>query len=151
MYQSEGNLMKYADKPELDKKVQTYMDEINKNGCIIIPDVLSKSEVADINDALEPYWSDNRGRTDFEGFDTERLYALLAKDTRLAKVVEHDLTMAIIDQYLFPSYLLWGAIAIKIHPGESPQHFHTDDESAASPRPRGPAGMNDVGAGRFHR
>lgn len=142
MQSYQDNLMKSAAKPELEAKIQAYIDEINENGCIIIPDVLAPDEVAAIKDALAPYWADNKGRSDFEGFDTERIYALLAKDTRFAKIIEHDLTMAIIDQYLFPSYLLWGAIAIKIHPGETPQHFHTDDESAATPRPRGPAGMS---------
>lgn len=142
MFQAEENLMKFEDKPTLAKQAQAYVDELNKNGAVIIPSVLSPEEVAEIKDALDPYWTDKRGRTDFEGFETERLYALLAKDTRLAKVIEHDVTIPIVDEFLFPSYLLWGAIAIKLHPGETTQHFHTDDESAACPRPRGPAGIS---------
>lgn len=142
MSKSKENLMKFEDKPDLSLEIQGYMEEIDRNGCIIIPSVLSPDEVADMKDALQPYWAENYGRTDFEGFKTERLYALLAKDTRLAKLAEHDLVMAVVDQYLYPSYLLWGFLAINLHSGESPQHFHTDDESAACPRPRGPAGMS---------
>jgi ectoine hydroxylase-related dioxygenase (phytanoyl-CoA dioxygenase family) len=40
------------------------------------------------------------------------------------------------DAFLQPNYLLTASQAIRIHPGEAPQGFHTDDVFFPMPRPR---------------
>src|SRR5262249_14353778 len=44
--------------------------------------------------------------------------------------------LAICDAFLAPNYLLTASQAIRIHPGETPQAFHTDDLFYPLPRPR---------------
>lgn len=122
--------------------IQSYVEAINEQGFCIVESALDTNQLEGIRAALAPYFVGKHGRTDFEGFHTERVYALLAKSPVFAEIVEHPVVTPIVDQFLMPSYLLWGAIAIKIHPGETPQHFHTDDESAACPRPRPPFGIS---------
>ena len=128
--------------PKRSPVVESYIDAIKKDGYVIIPDVFNFSEVQQFKDALSPYLMGQKGRNNFEGYETERVYALLAKHTIFSKLVEHPLIISIVDQFLLPSYLLWGFLAINIHPGETPQRFHTDDEGAAAPRPRAPAGIS---------
>ena len=50
--------------------------------------------------------------------------------------------LALIDQFLAPSYLLWGGIAINKHPKEVRQDYHVDDEAGAPPRP--PQGISTM-------
>ena len=57
--------------------------------------VLSAQEVATIRAALAPYLQgEHMGRNDFEGFHSERVYALLAKDPAVALLVEHPRLLA---------------------------------------------------------
>jgi ectoine hydroxylase-related dioxygenase (phytanoyl-CoA dioxygenase family) len=66
------------------------------------------------------------GRNNFEGLESERVYALLAKSKVLALVVENPLVLSIVDHFLAPNYLLSSNLAINVHPGETPQPFHSD-------------------------
>lgn len=105
-----------------------HVERVRERGYSIVPDLLDAATVASIRDALDP-WLQGRhmGRNDFEGFRTERVYALLAKDERLAQIVEHPDILAIVDDLLMPNYLLSANLAINVHPGETPQSFHCDN------------------------
>ena len=104
-----------------------HANEIREVGYTIVRDVLSAAEVAEIRSALSPWLQkQHMGRNDFEGFYTERVYALLAKDRAFARIVEHPLILAILDDLLTPNYLLSANLAINTHPGETPQSFHAD-------------------------
>ncbi len=110
---------------------------LNAHGFVVIESLLTRAEVQSIKDALAPWFGGRHfGRNNFEGLCTERVYALLAKAPVIARIIEHPLMLALLDQLLPPHYLLSAALAINVHPGETPQPFHTDDSSNKLPGPR---------------
>jgi ectoine hydroxylase-related dioxygenase (phytanoyl-CoA dioxygenase family) len=110
---------------------------LRTHGYLVIEGLLTPDEVAAIKGALSP-WLQGRhfGRNDFEGERTERVYALLAKAPILARIVEHPTVLTLLDRLLPAQYLLSAALAINVHPGETPQPFHIDDSSTKLPGPR---------------
>jgi ectoine hydroxylase-related dioxygenase (phytanoyl-CoA dioxygenase family) len=132
-----------APDPEADAHARTLLRE----GFVVLHDVLSSDEVAAMRAALSP-WLQGKlmGRNDFEGFKSERVYALLAKDPALALLVEHPRLLAIVDRLLAPHYLLSAFLAIQVHPGETPQGWHFDDGGCRVPRPRAMCGVSAIWA-----
>ncbi|MGI9604026.1 MAG: phytanoyl-CoA dioxygenase family protein [Acidimicrobiales bacterium] len=124
--------------------VSQYVKQVQDNGYVIIPSLLDADTITRVRAELEPHFIGQRGRNEFEGLHTERLYALLAKAPAVAELVEHPTALAITDQFLRPSYLLWGALAINNHPGETAQSFHADDDYVPEPRPRSAAGVSTM-------
>lgn len=114
---------------------------------MIAPDLISPREVAEIKAALAP-WLQGRlmGRNDFEGFRSERVYALLAKAPPVARIVEHPEVLALLDELLRPHYRLSACLAIQVHPGETPQGWHADDSYVLVPRPRPMMGVSAIWA-----
>ncbi len=126
-----------------DRTFEDWRAEYEREGFVRIPNVLSASEVAAIKDALQPYFDQNlRGRNDFEGVATNRVYALLAKHRIFADLATHPLAMAFVNADLGPSALLSACLAINIHPGESVQPWHYDDSHIELPLPRPSAGVS---------
>jgi ectoine hydroxylase-related dioxygenase (phytanoyl-CoA dioxygenase family) len=110
---------------------------VRNDGYLILEGLLGPDEVQAVKSALSPWLQGERyGRNDFEGEHTERVYALLAKAPALACIIEHPLVLALLDRLLPPHYLLSAALAINVHPGETPQPFHIDDSSNQLPGPR---------------
>ena len=87
-----------------------------------------------------------RGRNDFEGFATNRVYGLLAKSPTEATLVTHPRVLAILDAMLLPGYLLSANLAINLLPGETAQDVHFDDTFYPVPRPRRPIGISTIWA-----
>jgi len=130
-----------------DPEADEHVSEIRRDGFVVLADVLSPAQVDAMRVALTPYLQGRRmGRNDFEGFHTERVYALLAKDPALALLVEHPRLLAIVDRLLSPSYLLSAFLAINVHPGETPQAWHFDDGGCMVPRPRLMHGVSAIWA-----
>jgi ectoine hydroxylase-related dioxygenase (phytanoyl-CoA dioxygenase family) len=109
--------------------------------------VLTPREVDEIKASLAP-WLQGRllGRNDFEGFHTERVYALLAKAPAVARIVEHPDVLAVVDRLLTPHYRLSACLAIQVHPGENAQGWHADDSYVLVPRPRAMMGVSAIWA-----
>ncbi len=128
--------------------VQPYIDTIEEQGFVVIEGALPGSVVAQTKAELEPYLQKQKmGRNDFEGFYSERVYALLAKAPSVAEIVEHATALAVVDAFLAKNYLLSSALAIKVHPGETPQSFHRDDVAGAFlPLPRPLLGISTIWA-----
>jgi ectoine hydroxylase-related dioxygenase (phytanoyl-CoA dioxygenase family) len=106
---------------------QQRIDEIHEQGYTVLENVLDSSQVLDIKQALAPWLQQSLfGRNNFEGHQTERVYALLAKDPAFAQLVTHPRVLAIVDAFLAPTYLLSANLAINVHPGETPQPIHAD-------------------------
>ncbi len=132
---------------ELDPEADAHANTIRSEGYVVLPGVLPPAQVAAQRAALAPYLQGKlMGRNDFEGFHTERVYALLAKDPALALLVEHPRLLAIVDRLLAPHYLLSAFLAIYVHPGETPQGWHFDDGGCRVPRPRPMHGVSAIWA-----
>ncbi len=121
------------------------LTQLRNDGYVVLRDVLSPAQVRSVRDELEPHLGPF-GRNPFEGERTQRAYALLAKAPSIATLVEHPEVLALTDSFLWKSYLLWGALAINLHPGETRQDYHCDDEAGAPPRPRAAQGMSTMWA-----
>lgn len=121
------------------------LGRLREDGYVILPDLLSPAQVRRVREELEPHLG-AFGRNPFEGERTQRIYALLAKAPSVALLVENAAVLALIDAFLWKTYLLWGALAINLHPGETRQDYHCDDEAGAPPRPRPAQGMSTMWA-----
>ena len=135
-------------RPNVDRMdVGRQLDEIATNGFVVLNDLLEVDTFALIKEQLAPFLSGSRfGRNDFEGFRTERVYALLAKASAVSHLVEHPSVVALLDELLQPAYLLSANLAINVHPGESAQQFHFDDAYCFLPRPRPPLAVSAIWA-----
>jgi ectoine hydroxylase-related dioxygenase (phytanoyl-CoA dioxygenase family) len=112
---------------------------LESDGYTIFEGLLDTDDVARIRGELAPWLKrEKMGRNDFEGFNTERVYALLAKAPSVARIVEHPAVLALIDALLPANYLLSSALAIHVHPGETAQSFHIDDAAGGAPNDRWP-------------
>jgi ectoine hydroxylase-related dioxygenase (phytanoyl-CoA dioxygenase family) len=122
-------------------------DAIRRDGFVIAPNLLPARDVGEIKAALAPWLRGERmGRNDFEGFRSERVYALLAKAPPVARIVEHPVVLAVLDRLLTAHYRLSACLAIQVHPGESAQGWHFDDAYVWVPRPRRMMGVSAIWA-----
>jgi ectoine hydroxylase-related dioxygenase (phytanoyl-CoA dioxygenase family) len=125
------------------RSFEEWRNEFDRRGFLIFERVLPTDEVAAIRAALAPHLRrDLKGRNDFEGLNTNRVYALLAKSPVFAKLAIHPLVLAFVEAELGPSCLLSAFLAINLHPGETVQPWHTDDGGARLPRPRPALGVS---------
>jgi ectoine hydroxylase-related dioxygenase (phytanoyl-CoA dioxygenase family) len=127
--------------------IKAHVDELLADGYTIVRQVLGKNEVAAIKSALTPWLQGaHMGRNDFEGYKTERVYALLAKDAVFARLVEHPDILAMVDELLYPNYLLSANLAIYVHPGETAQSFHCDNSGLPFSDRTGAQGISTIWA-----
>lgn len=123
------------------------VEAIRRDGYVVVPDLLTPNEVGEIKASLAPWLRGERmGRNDFEGFRTERVYALLAKAPPVARIIEHPDVLAVVDELLMPHYRLAACLAIQVHPGETAQGWHADDSYVWIPRPREMMGVSTIWA-----
>lgn len=100
---------------------------LDRDGYAIVEGVLHADEVqarkAELHRLLNVT---RRGRNDFEGFETQRIYALFAKTRAFDDAATHPLVIGVLDRVL-GSYQLSAPQAIQIGPGETAQNLHRDD------------------------
>lgn len=118
-------------------------EEFDANGYLIFENVLTGDALQRQIDALEVWLSqDIRGRNNFEGADSNRVYAMLAKDPVFADLISHPLQIAFGERELGASFLLYACLAINLLPGETAQPWHYDDSHCQLPRPRDPLSLS---------
>ena len=118
---------------------QQFQDE----GYVIFENVLSDEELSRQRTALKPWIdADIRGRNNFEGDKSNRIYAMIDKDPVFAELIAHPLQLAFAERELGASVLLYACLAINLHPGETVQPWHYDDSHCDLPRPRPPVSMS---------
>src|SRR5215212_3714186 len=125
------------------RSFESWREEFDRRGYVIFERVLSPAKVAEIRAALAPHLArDFKGRNDFEGERTNRVYALLAKSPVFAELAIHPLALAFAEAELGQSCLLSAMLAINLQPGETVQPWHFDDGGAKIPRPRPALGVS---------
>ncbi|MEX2488997.1 MAG: phytanoyl-CoA dioxygenase family protein [Pseudomonadales bacterium] len=126
-------------------EVAEHAQAIRDQGYTVVESLLDKSEVDLVRSALAPWLQgEHMGRNDFEGYKSERVYALLAKDPSLALIVEHPMVLAVVDELLESDYLLSANLAINSHPGETPQAFHRDNAGGPYAKPTAVHGISTI-------
>ena len=104
-------------------------DQFQEEGYVIFTDVLSPEQLKQQRAALKPWIdADIRGRNNFEGDRSNRIYGMLDKDPVFADLISHPLQLAF--------------AAINLHPGETVQPWHFDDSHCDLPRPRDPLSLS---------
>jgi ectoine hydroxylase-related dioxygenase (phytanoyl-CoA dioxygenase family) len=83
------------------------------------------------------------GRNPFEGYTTQRVYALFAKTRTFDHAAIHPLLLAVLDQVL-GHYQLSAPVGIRIGPGEKAQILHRDDAIYPVPEPHPPLVVNTM-------
>jgi len=116
--------------------------DYERDGYVIFENVIPTDEVERIRAALKPHLTQT-GRNNFEGFKSNRVYGLLAKDPKVfSDMVTHPLALAFAERELGMSCRLSALLAINLHPGETVQDWHFDDEQIMVPRPRPSFGVS---------
>ena len=117
--------------------------QFDRDGYLVFENVLSETELSDIKGALAPWLGkDIKGRNEFEGRESHRVYAMLAKSPVFADLVTHPLALAFAEADLGRDCLLSACLAINLHPGETAQPWHFDDSHYQWPRPRPSLGVS---------
>jgi ectoine hydroxylase-related dioxygenase (phytanoyl-CoA dioxygenase family) len=120
---------------------------LQSEGHVVLRDVAGPDLLRRIRGELAPYLvSAPFGRNDFEGFHSQRLYALLTKAPTTAELVAHPAVLKLVDAVMDGPCLLSANIAINVHPGETAQTLHPDDGYCGMARPRRPFGVSAVWA-----
>ena len=126
-----------------DTPLPQLLQQLDDDGYVIIPSLLPPAQVQAIRDALAPYLQRQlMGRNDFEGYDSERVYALLAKSPVFGELAAHPLVLDVCEKILGPNFMLSACLAINSHPGENAQPLHFDDSFYKVPRPRQAYGVS---------
>jgi len=126
-------------------QLQQLLKQVETDGYVIIPDVLSEQDLARIRAEITPLL-ENKGRNYFEGELTQRIYSVIAKTFSCNGLVEHPIILALLDNIFKPDYLLSQLQVINILAGEKQQPIHVDDGFYAIPRPRPALGAATVWA-----
>lgn len=132
----------------IDPDVQPLIDHAIEHGYVIIENAFTDAEIdeaveelhrlAGLHNLAGP--ASSGGRNKFEGFRTQRIYALLNKSRVFDRFPMHPKVMALNDFFLDPGWLLNAFHSINIQPGEDPQALHHDDGYVTLPRPHRPLG-----------
>ncbi|MGH9213437.1 MAG: phytanoyl-CoA dioxygenase family protein [Acidimicrobiales bacterium] len=120
----------------------------HRDGFVVLPRAVGGNTLRAIRSELASFLNESKmlGRNDFEGYRTNRVYALLAKTPSVAALVEHPWVLALLDYLLLPNYLLSANLAINLWPGETAQQLHHDDGFYPISRPRPAIGVSAVWA-----
>jgi len=114
------------------------------DGYVVVTDMLDAAGVqaarADLDRVLQ---STRTGRNSFEGFDTQRVYALFAKTRSFDQAAVDPLLLGVLDQVL-GNYQLSAPVGIRIGPGEKAQILHRDDSIYPLPEPHPPVVVNTM-------
>src|SRR4051794_11430964 len=120
--------------------------EIREQGYTVIRDFLDAEGIAAFRAALAPFLGRHRGRNDFEGFETERVYTLVARGKVFEDLATDERLMALLSRFMEGAFLLSATHAINLMPGESAQGIHTDDGFYRQPRTGMAVGYSVIGA-----
>ena len=128
---------------EPDAPLALLLQRLDEDGYVILPGLLPADECQRVREALSPWLQGGKpGRNDFEGYKSERVYALLAKSPVFAELSAHPLVLAVCEAVLGPQFMLSACLAINTHPGETVQPLHFDDSFYKVSRPRPAYGVS---------
>jgi ectoine hydroxylase-related dioxygenase (phytanoyl-CoA dioxygenase family) len=114
------------------------------DGYVVVAGMLDAGSIhaarADLDRILQ---STRTGRNSFEGFDTQRIYALFAKTRTFDQAAVGPLLLGVLDQVL-GHYQLSAPVGIRIGPAEKAQVLHRDDAIYPLPEPHPPVVVNTM-------
>jgi ectoine hydroxylase-related dioxygenase (phytanoyl-CoA dioxygenase family) len=121
--------------PELQKRpvsapTEEVLEIILRDGALILTDVISEQELAELNAELNPYMEATPvGRDDFTGRSTTRTGALVARSPKTRELVMNEAVLAAVGKFLEPychRFQLHLTQIIRLMPGQGKQAIHRD-------------------------
>ena len=121
--------------PELQKRpvsapTEEVLEIILRDGALILTDVISEQDLAELNAELNPYMEATPvGRDDFTGRSTTRTGALVARSPKTRELVMNEAVLAAVGKFLEPychRFQLHLTQIIRLMPGQGKQAIHRD-------------------------
>jgi ectoine hydroxylase-related dioxygenase (phytanoyl-CoA dioxygenase family) len=104
------------------------IEQLERDGYAVIERYLPPDDVERKKaDLLRILRSTPTGRNDFEGFSTQRIYALFARTRCFDAQATDPLLLGVLERVLGANFQLSAPVAISIGPGETAQVLHRDD------------------------
>jgi ectoine hydroxylase-related dioxygenase (phytanoyl-CoA dioxygenase family) len=117
---------------------------LTDDGYVVVTGMMTPDGVRSARADLDRVLRTTRtGRNSFEGFDTQRIYALFAKTRVFDALATDPLLLGVLDQVL-GHYQLSAPVGICIGPGEKAQILHRDDAIYPVPEPHPPLVVNTM-------
>ena len=130
--------------PAARSRGQDVAERLMRDGYVVVSGMMSDQDVQAAREDLGRVLAATRtGRNAFEGFSTQRIYALFAKTRTFDQAAIHPLLLDVLDQVL-GHYQLSAPVGIRIGPGEKAQVLHTDDMIYPIPQPHPPVVVNTM-------
>ncbi len=121
------------------------LEAFDRDGYVVVKGLLDPDRLAQVAQATRDLLGPT-GRNSFEGFKTQRAYALLAKTRQLDILATHPQILGFLKARLHDEPLLSAFLAINIRPGEAQQIAHYDDGFYQAPRPGPVQGLSVIWA-----
>ena len=115
-----------------------HRDRIERDGYTIVENVFGADEAeATLDDLarLDRELGIDFANNDFEGRRTRRIYNLLVHGARFEAIPVHPRVLPIVEGVLDAGCLVSSLSSIAIHPGETAQPIHADDQLLPLPKP----------------
>ena len=113
-----------------DAAIDDIMEIIKRDGAVILTDLMSRGQIAELLAELKPYIDAARpGCESFSGFKTTRTGALAARSSAVRRAILNERILSICDRVLLPNcerYQVNVTHIIRIMPGEVAQVMHRD-------------------------
>jgi ectoine hydroxylase-related dioxygenase (phytanoyl-CoA dioxygenase family) len=123
---------------------QDVAQRLTDDGYVVVTGMMDEARLlaarADLDRVLQ---GTKTGRNFFEGFDTQRVYALFAKTRMFDQAAIDPMLLGVLDQVL-GHYQLSAPVGICIGPGEKAQILHRDDSIYPVPEPHPPLVVNTM-------
>jgi ectoine hydroxylase-related dioxygenase (phytanoyl-CoA dioxygenase family) len=117
---------------------------LTSDGYVIVSGLMGEDDIAAARADLGRVLAETpTGRNAFEGFATQRVYALFAKTRTFDRAATHPLLLQVLDHVL-GHYQLSAPVGIRIGPGEDAQMLHRDDAIYPLPEPHPPVVVNTM-------
>ena len=117
---------------------------LTDDGYVVVTGLMTQDGVRNAHADLDRLLRTTRtGRNPFEGFGTQRVYALFAKTRVFDAAATHPLLLDVLDHVL-GHYQLSAPVGICIGPGEKAQVLHRDDAIYPVPEPHPPLVVNTM-------
>ena len=130
-----------------DATVDDAAASLDEHGYALVEGVLPPADVegrlAGLGELLD---ATPTGRNFFEGFRTQRVYAVYAKTRAFDDLAVHPLLLGALDHALGEHYQFSAPVALQIGPGEKAQILHRDEDIYPLPRPHDPVVVNSMWA-----
>jgi ectoine hydroxylase-related dioxygenase (phytanoyl-CoA dioxygenase family) len=130
-----------------DATVTEVTDSLDEKGYALVEGLLPQHDAeARLAALTDLFAATPTGRNFFEGFHTQRVYAVFAKTRAFDDLAVHPLLLAALDHALGPHYQFSAPVALQIGPGEAAQVLHRDEDVYPLTRPHPPVVVNSMWA-----